>query len=90
MLSGRYKSTFREATHILCNGNLNDPSFRSICSQKIISLNVKSIVTDIGKYEINNKNNKEYVVVIYENFFGKQKTEGHPFKNENEVDEKKD
>ena len=85
MVSGNYKKTFKEATHVLFDGSLNNPYFRKIAIQKIISVSDNSLKTDSNDFKIRTarKGNKtEFVVIEYKDLFGTQSTRGYPFKDE--------
>lgn len=81
---GKYKDRFSEATHCLFNGHLDDPSFRSIAIQRIERREGKTVcLSASGELQIKNKAGKEYVVLTYQGFFGgKERTTGHPFKDD--------
>ena len=79
---GKYVKKFNEASHILFNGHLDDPNFRSIAIQKIKSIDGENIETEkSGTLKIKS-GEKESVVLEYQGFFGKQKTTGNPFKDD--------
>ncbi len=80
---GQYKKTFGEATHCCFNGHLDDPCFRSIAIQRITGRSDDSVVLDTsGKLAVKRKNGKEYVDLAYPGIFGRQRTTGHPFKDD--------
>ena len=79
---GKYVKKFRDASHVLFNGHLDDPNFRSIAIQKIKSIDGENIETEkSGTLKIKS-GEKESVVLEYQGFFGKQKTTGNPFKDD--------
>ena len=77
---GTYKATFAEATHCIFNGNLNDPCFAAIAIQRIIGRTKETVtLSKSGALELKRKAGKEYAVLTYQGFFGKERTTGHPF-----------
>lgn len=85
-VSGKYVATFAEASHCVFDGHLDDPSFRSIAIQKIISLTPEAItlgqsgILRVGKHRATGK---QCVGLRYRSFFGTVSTYGYPFKDEN-------
>ena len=78
------KNKFSDASHILCDGNLNNPFFSKIAIQKINKISGSTIETDHGKFEIKNNPRGEFIEIIFNDLiFGKIKTTGYPFKDEN-------
>ena len=85
MVSGQYVQKFSDASHVLFEGNLDDPSFRSIAIQRITKLAAGSVTLDrSGELKIENRRGREIVRTSYRCFlFGEQKTVGAPFKDGN-------
>ena len=83
MVSGKYKSAFSEATHCLFNGHLDDPDFQRVAIQKIVARTADAVtLSRSGLLPIKTKAGNEYVDLTYQGFFGKQRTTGHPFKDD--------
>ena len=83
MVSGNFVKNFMDASHVLLEGNLNDPSFRKIAIQKIKMLRGERIQTDNGEYDIITSDGEECIVFKYRNIFGDQvTTKGNPFKDD--------
>ena len=82
MVSGKYVKTFAEASHVLFNGHLDDPGFRQIAIQKLSGIGDGYIDCQTsGRIKIEKSGGKEYVILIYNGFFGREKTKGFPFKD---------
>ena len=81
MVCGKYMNTFKGSTHVLFEGNLDDPSFRMIAIQKILSVDGEDLSTEkSGNLKIKKDLGKEFVYLEYVNFFGiKERTRGNPF-----------
>ncbi|MFA7333502.1 MAG: hypothetical protein WC130_04320 [Kiritimatiellia bacterium] len=80
---GQYKKSFGEATHCCFNGNLNDPCFRGVAIQKITERTDECVTLDkSGRLAIKRKDGKDYVALTYPGILGKQRTTGHPFKDD--------
>lgn len=80
---GTYKAAFSEATHCLFNGHLDDPDFREVAIQRILARTKDDVTLSVsGKLPIKVKGDREYVDLTYQGFFGKQRTTGHPFKDD--------
>ena len=84
MVVGKYKATFAESTHCIFDGHLDDPSFRSIAIQRIVSNNTNAITLDTsGIFPIFTHGGKEWVRITYNSpFYGKVCTLGRPFKED--------
>jgi len=80
---GQYKSAFSEATHCLFNGHLDDPDFQRVAIQRILARTTDAVTLSAsGTMPIKTKAGKEYLDLTYQGFFGKQRTTGHPFKDD--------
>lgn len=84
MVSGRYVPKFAEASHVLFEGHLDDPSFRRIAIQRITKLDEKCVTLDTsGELAIGARHGKQIVRITYDcPIFGKQRATGHPFKDD--------
>ena len=84
MVSGKYVSKFSEASHVLFEGHLNDPAFRSIAIQRITKLAGETVTLDkAGALKIETRNGEQIVKTSFVcPLFGKRTTIGHPFKDE--------
>lgn len=82
MVSGQYVTRFTDASHVVFNGHLDNPSFRAIAIQKIVDVTKKSVVIRSGTLKIIRKGEAESVSLVYTDIFGKQRTKGFPFKDE--------
>jgi len=81
---GNYKSLFKEASHCLFEGNLDDMFFRSKAIQKIEKLTAKTItLSESGELPILTFRGKQGVAIIIKSPFGNYKTVGYAFKDEN-------
>ena len=84
-VSGKYVNKFEEASHVLFDGTLDDPTFRELAIQKIESIEGMRITTDksgemlIEKWKGKYRVRLEYMCLL----FGKQVTWGYPFKDAN-------
>jgi hypothetical protein len=79
-ICGNYKQVFRDATHCLFNGNLNDIYFRKIAIQRILKITKNEVtLSESGTLKIKKKDGREYVSLTYPGIFGNQRTTGHPF-----------
>jgi hypothetical protein len=83
MVSGHYVAKFADASHVLFEGSLDDPSFRQIAIQRITQLDGDSVtLARSGALKIGFRNGKQVVRTSYHCFiFGQQKTVGSPFKD---------
>lgn len=82
-VSGQYKSAFADATHCLFNGHLDDPDFREVAIQRVVERTAGTVtLSKSGELPINKKGGREYVDLAYQGIFGKQRTTGHPFKDD--------
>jgi hypothetical protein len=86
-VAGHYVKKFSEASHVLFNGHLDDPSFREIAIQRLVSVGAKTIqASESGVLDIicGRKGKGEYVKAQYRcPVFGSVTTEGFPFKDNN-------
>ena len=79
---GQYVSRFSEASHVLFDGHLDNPSFRSIAIQKIECLSGDCVtLSKSGSLKI--RDGREQTVSLpYKGIFGGVvRTTGHPFKD---------
>ena len=84
MVSGECVSTFAEASHVVCDGNLDNPFFRNVAIQQITRLGGRKLTTDLGDYAIRKQRGKECVeVLVRDPIFGNQTVYGRPFKDAN-------
>jgi hypothetical protein len=85
MVSGKYVSKLSDASHVLFEGHLDGPSFRGIAIQRITKLTGNTVTLDkSGDLKIEQRNGRDSVETTYTCFiFGKQRTRGSPFKDEN-------
>lgn len=85
MVSGQYVSKMSEASHVLFEGHLDDPSFKRIAIQRIIKLDGESVTLDTsGTLKIETLNGRQSVKTSFVcPLFGKQTTVGNPFKDRN-------
>ena len=80
---GKYVKRCSEASHVLFDGHLGDPSFRKIAIQKIEAvLDSEIVVSKSGTLAIRKTKTGERVDLVYECvLFGDTKTTGIPFKD---------
>ena len=82
-VTGQYKATFAEATHCLFNGHLDNPDFLRVAIQQVSARTANDVtLSRSGTLPIKSKGGKEYVELTYQGLFGKQRTTGHPFKDD--------
>jgi hypothetical protein len=83
MVSGQYVRRFEDASHVLFNGHMDNPSFREIAIQEIIDVKKSVVVIRSGSLKIRRKPDEaESVTLTYTDIFGKQAAKGFPFKDE--------
>jgi len=79
---GFYKDAFAEATHCLFNGNLDNPAFCDVAIQRVIGRTADTVtLSKSGELQIMKQGDREYVDLTYQGYFGKERTTGHPFKD---------
>lgn len=85
MVSGHYVKTFGDASHVLFDGHLDDPSFRAIAIERIVSVDEDFVTLDKSKKLIIDKQKRgEKVRLSYKcPIFGDRTTQGSPFKDTN-------
>ena len=65
------------------NGHLDDPDFQRVAIQRILARTTDTVTLSAsGTMPIKTKAGKEYLDLTYQGFFGKQRTTGHPFKDD--------
>ncbi len=84
MVSGQYVQTFAEASHVVFEGHLDNPAFRAIAIQEIVRVNKASVAIRSGRFAIKQEG-REYIAMTYVDIFGRQRTRGHPFKDEHSL-----
>lgn len=85
MVSGIYVAKLADASHVLFEGHLDNPAFRSIAIQRIQKLEGGTVTLErSGVLAIKTLRGRERVKVSFVcPIFGKWEATGHPFKDDN-------
>lgn len=83
MVSGRYVKRFQDASHVVFDGNLDNPVFRGIVIQRIVAIvgTARIRLADSGEVAIRTSDSGEYCTVTYRDMFGNHRATGRPFKD---------